>query len=164
MYKRKNKSAQAWGMDLIIGFTIFSLGITSFYLYSLNTPSEAKEAIESLSYDGKIISDNILSNGYPDDWNDTNVISIGILSDNKINNTKLREFYDLADSEYDRTKRLFNTVYDYWFFLNENMTTINADVDGIGLKPSNPKNLIKITRFTVYEDKPMSAYLYVFEN
>ena len=50
------------------------------------------------------------------------------------------------------------------------MTTIGVDVDGIG-KPGvsrntgfdDAKNLVKITRYTIYRDKPMIAYLYIWE-
>ena len=43
------------------------------------------------------------------------------------------------------------------------MTTIADDVGGIGKEAQNPKNLVKITRFTIYKEKPMTAYLYIFE-
>jgi len=58
---KKTKKAQGWGMDLIIGVTIFTFGLVAFYMYSLNSPGEAKEKIESLSYEGKILTNTILS-------------------------------------------------------------------------------------------------------
>ena len=167
----KNK-AQGWGMDLIIAVTIFTFGLVAFYMYSLNSPGEAKEKIESLSYDGKILTNTILSDGAPESWNTENVVKIGILSDNKINETKLQYFYNLTrtGSDYSETKRLFDITYDYYFFLNENMTTIGINVDGIG-KPGvshntgfdDAKNLVKITRYVIYENKPMTAYFYIWE-
>ena len=160
----KKKKAQAWGIDLVIAFTIFTIGMTAIYIYSLNSPSEGKEIIELLSYDGKLITESILSEGYPNDWDSSNVVSIGILNNDKINETKLESFYDLSQTEYNRTKRLFNTDYNYWFFLSQTMTINGADVDGIGLEPLNEKHLIKITRFTNYQNKPMTAYLYIWEN
>ncbi|MFA5174473.1 MAG: hypothetical protein WC438_04805 [Candidatus Pacearchaeota archaeon] len=166
--KIKNKSAQAWGMDLMIGVIIFSIGIIVFFIYSINAPGEQKENFQELSYQGNLIAKTILSEGYPLDWNDINAVKIGILSGDKINQTKLERFYDLSQSNYYKTKTLFNTKYDYYFFFDKNMTINSVEVDGIG-KPGitrdniNASNLIKITRVVVYEDKPTTAYLYVFE-
>ena len=107
----KSKRSQAWGMDLVIALAIFSVGLVAFYIYSLNAPSEAKEVIDSLFYDGKIIANSILSEGYPINWNLSNVVTLGILSENKINETKLRRFYNLTQTNYPKTK----------IFLTQNM-------------------------------------------
>lgn len=159
----KSKRSQAWGVDLMIALVIFTIGIAFFYVYALNEPSEAEENIESLFYDGKIITDSILAEGHPENWDLNNVITIGILTNNKINETKLESFYTLSKNDYAKTKSLFNTKYNYYFFLSENMTLSFGEVNGIGIEPSNHKNLVKITRFTTYKDKPMAAYLYVWE-
>ena len=159
------RKAQAWGIDLSIAAIIFTVGIVFFYFYSLNQPGQAEERIRELSNDGKIIISSILSEGNPENWYPGDVVKIGILTRNKINETKLNRFYTLASTGtgYERTRNLFNTEYDYYFFLESNMTTIAADVEGIGKKPLNPENLIKITRFTIYEEKPITAYIYMWE-
>ncbi len=157
-----NKHAQAWGIDLMIGVVIFTVAIVFFYFYALNNPAEAEEKLSALYYDGKIVSDSILSEGYPKSWTASDVVIPGILTNNKINETKLENFDNL---DYERTKRLFNTRYNYYFFLNETMIIGSppSPVQGIGMNPSSYKNLVKITRFTIYQDKPMTAYLYIWE-
>ncbi|MDD5192455.1 MAG: hypothetical protein PHH54_01405 [Candidatus Nanoarchaeia archaeon] len=166
-----NKKSQGWGMDLIIAIGIFTMGLVAFYIYSINTPGESKENIETSSYEGKILANIILSEGSPENWNTTDVAKIGILSDDKINETKLKNFYSLATGAgYDDTKHKFEISYDYYFFLNENMTIEGTEIDGIG-KPlvtrnngyDDAKNLIKITRYTIYKNKPMTAYFYIWE-
>ena len=73
-----------------------------------------------------------------------------------------------TENNYTRTKNIFNTQYDYYFFLDENMTINSLEVEGIG-KPEttkdniNAKNLIKITRFTVYQNKTTPIYIYLWE-
>ena len=168
----KDKKAQAWAMDLMVASVIFLIAIVIFYVYALNDPGEARENIEKMNYDGKIIGDSLLSEGYPKDWYGDDVVAPGILTKNKINETKLDRFYDLVNSDYEKTKRLFNTRYEYYFSLN---ATSGADcipldvgagsVSGIGLDPlsSNPRNLIKITHFTVYKDRPVTAYIQIWE-
>lgn len=157
------KKSQAWGLDLIIASVIFTIAIVFFYLYTLNEPSEAQEAIESLFYDGRIIADSVLSEGYPKNWDLSNVVTTGILTNNKINETKLKNFNDLSSTNYTKTKQLFSTKYNYYFFLNETIVINGAEVLGIGKEPVNQKNLVKITRFTIYQGKPMTAYLYIWE-
>ena len=166
----KYKRSQAWGADLMVAMVIFSFGILVFFLYSINTPTEAEENIGTLSYEGKIIAESILSEGYPQDWTSENVVTMGILSQGKINETKVERFYALTQTQedYAKTKIIFNTRYDYYFFLDRNMVIASGEIEGIG-KPGTVKeninalNLIKITKFTIYQDKPTTAYLYIWE-
>jgi hypothetical protein len=162
------QKAQIWGIDLIVGVIIFSIGILIFFIYSVNQTSESKENLEELSYDGEIILDSLLSEGYPDNWDSMNVIKIGILNNEKINETKLMKFYNLTKTDYPKTKSIFGSRYDYYFFMNENITINSEEVSGIGkpwfdLNNITSVNLIKITRFTVYREKPATVYLYVWE-
>jgi hypothetical protein len=162
-----NKRGQAWSIDLIIAIIIFSAGILIFFIYSINQASEAKEVLSELGYQGDVILNNILSEGYPQDWNQTNVVTIGILSGNKINETKLERFYDYSISDYSGTRSKFNTRYDYYFTFS-NMTINSFPVYGIGMFGTNVSNissssLIKITRFSVYKEKPTTIYLYIWE-
>ena len=151
------------------GLALFLVGIMIFFIYSLNQPYQARETLDLLSYDGKIIADSLLSQGYPSNWNSSNVMTLGITTAKKINQTKLDELYQMINvqKEYDKTKNLFNTQYDYYFFLDQNMTINSASVEGVG-KPGvtkqnvNAKNLVKITRFTIYENKTTPLYIYIW--
>ncbi len=162
------KKAQAWGIDLTIAIIIFSIGILIFLIYSLNYSGDSKEALDSINYDGDVLFSNLLSEGYPQNWTLNDVVKIGILDNEKINETKLEMFYNLAKNDYSKTKTMFNTKFDYYFFMNENMTINSEQVAGIG-KPGinrnniNATNLIKITRFIIYKEKPVTAYLYIWE-
>lgn len=164
----KNLKAQAWGMDLMVAVMLFTMGILLFFIYVLNYPGEAEENINNLFYDGNMIADNILSRGFPEDWNSENVIRIGVMSGDNINETKLEMFYNLSSQNYTKTKQIFNTRFDYYFFFSENISLYSMQVEGIGkpgtnLQSINSRNLVKITRFTSYKDKPTTAYLYVWE-
>jgi len=171
----KNK-AQFWGIDLMVAVGIFLIIIILFYVYSLNYPSESVEKINEMLKKGDFITDTLLSEGYPTDWNldPDNVGHIGVMStEGKIDNVKLESFYDLTVSDYENTKSLFNTKYDYYFNFSENMNFGGGPIPGIGkeggddigqiLSDEDPQNLVKITRFTVYDDKPVTAYLYLWE-
>ncbi len=161
--EKKRKTAQAWGIDLAVAMIIFTFGILIFFFYAINRPNEAKENIDSLSYDGEVIADSILSKGYPDNWNTTNIGTLGVLSDNKVNETKLEYFYNLSAEDYNRTRALFNTRFEYYLSFSQNMSISGLEVEGIGSEPNNEENLIKITRFTIYKNKPTTVYFYIWE-
>jgi hypothetical protein len=161
----KQKKAQAWGTDLIIAFIIFSFTIVFFYFYSFNYSNETEDMLELLTYEGNFIADSLLSPGYPNPWQELDVLEIGLTTDGKINQTKIQTFYELTQNDYEKTKRIFGTKYDYYFFMED---PINATLEGIGKPGTNSTNidainLIKITRFTIYQNKPTTAYLYVFQ-
>ncbi|MEN9626755.1 MAG: hypothetical protein RL557_1083 [archaeon] len=158
------KKAQIWGLDLIIAVFIFSIGIVVFLVYSINYSGEAADTFEKIRYDGEIIMDTLLSDGSPQDWNSTNVVKIGLLSEHTINETKLQYFYALSQTQYVFTQSLFNTRYQYYFFLSEPMEISGVPVVGIGNATiDNSNNLIRITRFAIYRDKPVTVYLYLGE-
>ncbi len=161
---------QIWSLDLMAGLALFLVGMMIFFIYSLNQPSQARENLELLSYDGNIIADNLLSPGYPSDWNASNAITIGLTADRKIDQAKLEKLYQIiyTDDDYDKTKNLFNTQYDYYFFLEDNMTVSAGSIEGIGKPGTDPqditaRDLIKITRFTIYQNKTTPLYLYIWE-
>ena len=157
------KKAQAWGFDLMMASTIFIVGIVAFYLYALNMTNEAEEIINSMGSEGNAIANALLSNSFPTDWDATNVVSPGILTDSKINQTKLERFYALSIADYQRTKSIFNAEYEYYIYLSENFTISGVQVEGIGNKPIAPKNLIKITRLTIYNNTPVTFYAEIWE-
>ncbi|MCK5449916.1 hypothetical protein KAI32_03550 [Candidatus Pacearchaeota archaeon] len=167
---RTEKRAQIWGLDILAGMVLFLIGLMIFFTYSLNQPGEAQDNFEFLFYDGKIIADNLMSPGYPLDWNSSNVITLGISSDDKINETKLERLYEMiyVENNYTLTKNILNTQYEYYFFLDQNMTINSIEVEGIG-KPGTTKdnvvakNLIKVTRFTIYQNKMTPFYIYIWE-
>jgi len=163
------KIGQVWSIDVMVAFTIFLLAIIIFFVYSVNYSGEADETFQQITYDGEIILRNIFSEGHPQDWNSSNVINIGIMSENKINETKLERFYDLVQNNYSTTKNIFKTTFDYYFFLDKNMTINSLEIEGFGKLGTNKSNinatnLIKITRFTVYKYKPVTANIYIWNS
>src|SRR3989344_9203049 len=137
------KKSQIWGIDLMIALTIFLIVIITVYVYVINYYSESKDIIEELSYDGTVVSSLFLSEGSPADWTASNFDTLGVLSEDKINQTKLNELFQL---DYEEMKRGFRAKNE--FYLNFTEMKINMEiVEGIGKKPENFDNLLKIERF-----------------
>ena len=152
-----SKKGQAWGTDLIIASVVFIGGLLVFYFYSLNISDDGSDTLQKLQYSGELVAEDLFSEGYPKNWEIEDVQRIGIVTDSRINQTKLESFYNLSTYEYEKTKSLFNLNYEYYISFQNNVSIYGQSVEGIGLKPQNSNNLIKITRVMVYNDKPTSV-------
>lgn len=139
-HKKKPKKAQAWGFDLIIAAVIFLVGVIFLYLYTINYPSGEEETLQNLQQEGELVADSLLSEGSPVYWNTSNVVRIGLLTDSKINQTKLDRFNAIP---YAQAKSLFRTRNEYYIQIEETL---------IGPEPETPENLVKITRVVVYNN------------
>ena len=166
------RKAQFWAMDLMIAVGIFLVAILVFFVYSLNYPSEASGKLEDLTNSGDFMVDIILSEGFPDGWEVGSVDDIkriGILDENgRIDigvGGKLEAFEGLATTDYGATKILFNTKYDYYFRVvdSENPDEFLVSIGMPDFDLETTENLIKLTRFSIYENKPVTVYLYIFE-
>jgi hypothetical protein len=161
----KNKKAQAWSIDLTIASVIFLLGIVIIYFYSINLSNEAEDTLNILLYEGNFIASNLLSQGHPNNWKeftlpeDTDNITIpGILNEQgKIEEEKVKEFRNL---DMVKIKRKFSTKYDFCFQISEEFEVYPGE--GVCTSPPPPdevENKIRITRFAIYKDKPVSFYV-----
>lgn len=168
---KKYKKSQVWGLDLIIASIIFMAGIIVFYLYAINFSIEAEESLDALFNDGNFISNVMLSEGVPAGWSEGNVSSPGLVSQNKINQTKLERFYSLVSSDYQKSKIMLNTKFDFYIYFTGQMSINSSIIDGIGksgvnrtniLEAESLQNIVKIERFTIYNNKPTQLNVYVW--
>ncbi len=156
-----NAKAQAWGFDLFIAAIIFVGGIIFFYLYTLNASSD-QEALPELIAEADMLATILLSEGVPPTWNTTTLSQIGLLTNNKINETKLESFYNLSIQDYKKTKAITRLRYDYYITFSEQITINGQQLNGIGLTPNTPNHLAKLSRLTIYKNKPISITVEVW--
>jgi len=167
-----SKKAQAWGFDLMIASIIFISGIILFYIYSINYPKESNEKLDKLFNEGEFMAEVLLSEGLPINWNQDTVVRIGLTTNKKINETKLGEFYEMANypvnpDGYSKSKSLFNSNYNFFMNFSEPIIIDERTIEegGIGKNFENQEitNLIKVTRVTTYQNKLVSLNLYIWE-
>jgi hypothetical protein len=117
-----NSKGQTWVFDYIVGFLMFAfLLILSL---SLLRSIDAKSDYDLVSREVDFVSVALVSPGFPDNWNSSSVIFPGLLSDNKINKSKL----DLFDSfGYERTKALLRVTGEYWFYFKDESGIIEVN-------------------------------------
>ncbi len=159
----KSKKAQGWGFDVIFASMIFISAILIFYIYTLNNSNQSEETFSSMQYDGNLIGNMLLSEGLPLNWDSSDVIAIGISSDNKINETKLEKFYNLSITNYPKTTSIFHTKVDYFINFSQPIKISEIDINGIGKPIAESSNLVKITRVTIYKDKLITLNIYLFK-
>ena len=142
----KNKKAQGWSLDLVVAGLIFLVGIITLYVYAINYTSQSQKNLDELFYEGNLASELILSE---DDF--------GILSDKRVNQTKLDDY------DYDLKKSMFGLTNDFYFIM-DNLTIEGSPEEYVGkINITNTESLIQITRITIYKEKPTKFLLYVWK-
>jgi hypothetical protein len=156
---RKSNSAQAWFTDFAIGMLIFMFMLIAYYSYVSNISQHDGLVMKDLISDAESLSSSLLLPGFPEDWDDTYVESIGITNDNQnINKTKIIDFKDM---EYQKTKTLFGITSDYFiYFLDENGNIANVEgICGIGAPEINVTYKVKSA---YYYDNAADSFLKEF--
>jgi hypothetical protein len=152
------KKSQFSHGDFIIGIVIFSLAVILFlkYFYSEKSLDTRQDF---LSGEGKLISDSLLTEGYPADWTAEDVLIIGLTNGNSvINEAKLMQF---AGMDYYAAKELFKIrceYYAYFAYRNDSFILINGTAEGKGypgislsnLNATGAEDIAKTTRFALY--------------
>ncbi len=98
--KQKNsKKSQVWTIEFIVSFLIFIAAIilsvkSVFNIYT-------NENLRDIQRESEFVSQYLLSEGFPSDWNNDTIIRPGLTTSNRLNYTKLKNLYDL---NYDKAK------------------------------------------------------------
>ena len=156
------KAGQAWGIDLMIAAAVVMAGMTLIYLYSYQLASRGERQLDTMNAVSERLASTLLSAGAPENWNRDTVTSIGILTDSTINQTKLEEWHALTLADYNATKRIFRTNYEYFVNFTQPIIIDSNQVQGIGRAPTETKNLIKISRFSVYRNNPVTIKILIW--
>jgi len=174
-----NRKSQSWTLEFILAMLIFvTATVASIRMINSIYSGDEFQRIITIS---ESISESMLSTGYPEDWNNNSVIRIGLLTEDKLNITKLEYLYN---TEYHESKRLLNTKYNYFMYFSYNNQTIsileinNTKVCGYGsqeiireysnntckisMNESQYKNIAKIVRLVAYNHSIIQMTVYVW--
>ncbi|MDD5086371.1 MAG: hypothetical protein PHV16_01335 [Candidatus Nanoarchaeia archaeon] len=159
-------------MDMIIAIVIFGVAIAVYYKTITNLSNQDEVLLGDILESAKLISDSLLTEGYPKNWTSENVTHIGIVTDDKINQKKLDVFLSM---DYSNTKKIFGTIYDYYIFFEKSdgsKIRINNTTEGIG-KPGvnstninqdeNPKKLAKVIRIVAKNNSIARMVVYAWQ-
>lgn len=147
-YFFEKKRAQAWSLDIIIASVIFILGIIILYVYAVNYPSHSRDKLDELFYEGNLASELIL--GEED---------FGIVSNGKVNQTKLNDF---SGMNYQYKREQLGVRNDFYFTF-EGLEVNGNPKDYVGkMNSSDTEHVIQVTRITVYKNDLTKFHLYVW--
>jgi hypothetical protein len=144
----KNKKAQGWSLDIVVAGVIFLTGVITLYVYAINYSSQSQKQIDEMFYEGNLAAELILSDE-----------DFGILSENKINQTKLDDFHN----NYDDRKNTLGVTRNFYFIIDDlELNSAPAEYAG-RMNATETESNIKVTRIVIYKDKPTKFDLYIWE-
>jgi hypothetical protein len=161
------KGGQTWVADLFFGLLVFIAVLIIFFKSEVNYSEADEQAFDDIVFESKLVTDSLLSAGYPSSWTPATVEEIGITDDYRVNESKLEY---LGSMNYSQTKSRLRTKYDYYFFFEgvDGIIDINSTHEGLG-KPGinstdygSPHNLVRVNRFVVFRSEPAKMVVYLW--
>jgi hypothetical protein len=149
--RKRRKEAQVWFFDFMIGVLIFSSAII-IYFNTREDFSDAREIfLEDLVTRSKIATEDLMSIGYPENWNATNLTRIGLIGDDKkIDVSKITQFYNLTPSMARNYLGLEGARYFVFIeYLNDSVISFNG-YNHSGESPEEDSIVVQTTRLSVY--------------
>ena len=141
-----NKKAQGWGLDLIAALIIFIVILVTIITYAINYTNTGSNELNYLFDEASFASDIILSDNFP-----------GILTNEAIDSEKLNNLISLNYQELKSELGLKDEFYIKFPGLNANGN------DYIGkTNTTSVKNIVKYTRITIYDNKPINLDIYIW--
>ena len=160
----KNKKAQVWYTDFMIGVLIFVIVILIYYEYAHSLTQDPSDITSDLIMESKAISSSLVAPGIPSNWNQSNVQIIGLTDGNhRLNQSKLDMF---ANMSYSSSKTKLRTPYEYYFYLEDvdgSIIQIGGET-GIGLNATDSENLVSITRVVIYNSRLINMVVHVWQS
>lgn len=153
----KRKKAQVWYIDFMVGLLILIMTIMIYYQYHGNLNDESEADWQEMTIDSKFISSSLMSGGYPSNWTNETVETIGLTDENyRINETKIQQF---ANMSYKQAKEVLRTRFNFYFSLQNSS---GASVYTAGLNATDQKFLVQTMRFVIYNSSISRMVLYIW--
>jgi hypothetical protein len=153
--------AQVYYIEFIIAIFFFTLMLGLFVNSVISAQDDS--GLGPLTTEARAVSEHLMSEGVPGDWNLSNVQKIG-LTDGKsrINETKLQMFSNMS---YSQTRSALNIGSEYYFYLEDRNSSriLIAGKQGIGLEPADAKRVIKNLRLAIYGSEIVKMVVLVWQ-
>lgn len=172
--RRTNKKAQVWLSDYTLSMLLFILAALISVKIIINSFS-ANTDFQELKTEASKISEILMSEGYPVDWTNETVIRPGLLTDRRLNQTKVAHAMDHAYLNYTFLKFMLQAKHDFAVVFEhpngeliqfEGLCVIgNTSVSPICLAPTfnfRHKNMVQLNRLMVYNRSIVKAVVYTW--
>jgi len=141
---------QVISYDFIFAFGVFILVILIILIYLDQSTKNIKETknIDEIIYLSNQISEVWMREGYPNSWEPGDVVELGLMSDSRLNITKIVYLEEIG---YQKVSTMLG-LGDYNFY----MEILDSDKNSIftfGLTPNNPDFASKTRRISILDSK-----------
>jgi len=152
--------SQLWYFDFILGLTIFTLILLVSYRYIGNSYVISGKDVNSVMSESNKLSETLMTSGLPTNWTQDNVVSIGIVTDNVLNITKLDQFKNMTNSDYTNVKNMFGLRSEFIVFFHDKdgnlLNVTDQEYIGSGYTLEDVEDFFKeemvyVTRYTTYK-------------
>jgi hypothetical protein len=109
---RSNRRSQIWITDVTLSIILFTAASVIAFNIIMNSFSVTNN-YERIRADASRISEYLLSEGTPQDWNQTNVIRPGLLTGKRLNATKVYQAMNMTNTSYQSFKPSLQTENDF---------------------------------------------------
>jgi len=99
-------------MDYTAGFILFLLTVLIATTLLVRTAFR-ENTFDAVRRSAESASQQLMGTGYPSSWRTDDVLSVGLLTDGRLSVRKAERLAALASEDYDRTRQLLNTPYQY---------------------------------------------------
>ena len=110
--------AQMWYTDFFIGSLILFTMVAIFFVNIQHLEASQSSRVQIMIQEGSVISDQLMTPGFPSGWTNSTVTQLGIVDGARVNFTQLDA---LKATNYSTQRKLLKLVDDYAFFF-ENKT------------------------------------------
>lgn len=131
--------AQVSYLDFVIGFAIFIIAVTIFFNHTGSQQQEREINVIQLS-------EQLLSPGYPQDWNASTALRLGVLDLGEINETKWDQLRAMLNEEPEKTRSLLSAPYDFIIRIEPS----RLDQIGSGTSLPDAQSIHRIERIVAY--------------
>jgi len=159
------RKAQLWSLDFVMSLLIFMSALLAvmFAWNYIGTNAAETRQLKELQLKALTLSDSLIrTGGLPDDWDEGDVVVIGLAQEeNVLNATKVDSFINLSSSDHSRARGLLDMgLYDFLFEITEMNGTVfrNTSVP-IG---ADAEVIVPVERYCLLEDRIVKARLTIW--
>jgi len=142
------KRGQVWQLDFLFAIVISSITLILFVNFALEQTTSTD--ISDLSLQASAMSESLLTQGLPTNWDKSTVRSIGILDASGRGDTiKIESFFNMTPNEY-RLLLTQRNFYHIQLLQNDLPLTIGGK-NFVGFNKTDANSAITVSRFLLYE-------------
>lgn len=188
--KNRNRKSQVWISDYIISLLLFVLAIIFSVKIIINSFS-TNVAFNEMKNDASKISETLLSEGYPPDWNIqypqncTGIIRFGLLTEKRLDGDKIIKAMNTSYCNYTSLRTKLQAKHEFLVIFEHsngdmlefndscaigsssviinNDTWPSVDCHNVSFTSIQYKNMVQLSRFIIYNSTIIRMVVYTWD-